>query len=487
MRDWRSTTLAPLVGMILLTAMACSATTSDFETCSDNSQCRAAFGIGSICGVDGLCELANPIARCDVAEPEPVDLLTNYESHHDTIVLGSLQDRSLATKRGREKSARLAIRQANRSGGLDGRLFGMVFCTVEIDPTFDNLDGDEAASAAANYLVDVVGVPAIVGPSSSARTQTVFLEVKNRSVLVMSPSASSTVLTTLESTTPGLLWRTAPPDSLQAAAIVEDMTARGISNVHVVHETGAYGEGLAIEFSDRFVAGSGTVSSSLFSDATQRDLAVDAAGANAEAQEVLFAAQTVDMVALNDRAVLDSNFAAKTFFVTDTAANDDFLTVASDVRFSDMRGSSPAPVDSSDPNYRTFLQAYLAEYSEDAGAFSFTAHAYDAAWLVLYGVAWSQLQEGGVTGPRIAAGLRQISDAAGTAIGIRQTTWQNVVEVFRAGDTIDVAGASGALDYDPATEETSGPVEVWTIGSPPGYDLMCEGIWTEADGLSSCP
>jgi hypothetical protein len=38
-----------------------------------------------------------------------------------------------------------------------------------------------------------------------------------------------------------------------------------------------------------------------------------------------------------------------------------------------------------------------------------------------------------------------------------------VVEKFRSGTAVNVHGASGELDYDPVTEETSGDIELWHI------------------------
>ena len=34
---------------------------------------------------------------------------------------------------------------------------------------------------------------------------------------------------------------------------------------------------------------------------------------------------------------------------------------------------------------------------------------------------------------------------------------------FAAGNGVDVTGASGALDFDPATEELTGSFEVWVV------------------------
>ena len=41
--------------------------------------------------------------------------------------------------------------------------------------------------------------------------------------------------------------------------------------------------------------------------------------------------------------------------------------------------------------------------------------------------------------------------------------WSTVLAQFRQGTAVDIAGTSGSLDYDPATEETTGPVNVWVI------------------------
>lgn len=63
--------------------------------------------------------------------------------------------------------------------------------------------------------------------------------------------------------------------------------------------------------------------------------------------------------------------------------------------------------------------------------------------------------------------------SAGAPIEARSTEWGKVVESFREGKSVDVRGASGDLDYDPATEETSGDIETWRIedGEIRGIDV----------------
>src|SRR6185503_2125345 len=60
--------------------------------------------------------------------------------------------------------------------------------------------------------------------------------------------------------------------------------------------------------------------------------------------------------------------------------------------YAKVRGTRPAPAQG--VLFNTFAAAYSAEYDEDANSSGFTPHSYDAAWLVVYGVAWAKLVEG---------------------------------------------------------------------------------------------
>jgi branched-chain amino acid transport system substrate-binding protein len=443
------------------------------EACTDDRQCRSAFGFGSTCGDDGLCRRAEPNPRCTEAFPD--DLLDAPEFHADTLVIGNLMDRSLETQQARERAARLAFTQANDSGGIEGRALGVVFCTVEENEALDSLSRQEAAVASAEYLVEELGVPAIVGPSASSDTQAVFEALRDTGTLIVSPAATSPALTDIDVTSPsdaapGLLWRTAPPDSLQGAAIAADMERRAVGDVAVIHAAGAYGEGLARELRRAF---SGEVTLFPFDDTTARDEAVAEAGAGAFEEVLFISSQTADAVSFLNASALLSAYDGKGIFLTDAAANADFLdgtrTNASE-RYPQIRGTRPAVP--SGFVYDLFAGAYGAAYSgEDVSRFSFTAHAYDAAWMVIYGLAWATLQEDEIRGETIARGLRQLS--AGPALEVRPADFQPLVQAFRQGESVDIAGASGSLDYDPATEETRGPIDVWTI-SADGSSIVVE-------------
>jgi hypothetical protein len=51
----------------------------------------------------------------------------------------------------------------------------------------------------------------------------------------------------------------------------------------------------------------------------------------------------------------------------------------------------------------------------------------------------------------------------GSEFEVKATTWLDIVERFSAGEGVNVRGSSGELDFDPATEETSGEIELWIV------------------------
>jgi branched-chain amino acid transport system substrate-binding protein len=461
----------------LLVIAGCSATRFDQTPCQDHAECREAFGFGSVCTSEGLCDQATLSARCNSSYPE--DLFTRPARYRDAVVLGALMDHSSAAHLVREKAVRLAIKEVGEAGGLEGRPVGLIMCDIAQDSRIDTRSRTAAAVVAGEYLARTLGTAAIIGPSASTDVQQVWQTVAPLGTVVITPAASSAALTELEPVStderPGLLWRIAPPDSLQGRVIAEDMLARNVRQVSVVRENGAYGEGLADLFAARFGKGGGLVQVvSVGSDSQIGSAAADAvsgrsAGSGA-AQEVLFISSQQDWVIrfLNATGGLPS-YSTEHLFLTDAAANLSVFSGAATAAalFPRIRGTRPAPRGLDDYVYAAFVANYKAEYAgEDPAAATFSAHAYDATWLALFGAAWSLLREGAVSGTGISRGLRHVS--AGPPTRIIPASWPGVVAAFRGGAQVNVSGASGELDFDPVTREASAPIEVWTVTSAAG-------------------
>lgn len=466
-------------GLLALLA-SCTFTRTSVDSCSTNADCRAGFGIGSICKPDdGLCAKAPVNPRCTRTFPE--DLLSRPESYPNAIVLGSLIVGSIESQRARENATRLAIQEVNEQGGLDGRLFGVVFCDVAEDPKFDSLKRADAVVTTGNYLADAIGVPAIVGPSASPDVIAVFNALKAKDVLVISPSATSPELTgaDVEQATdeqPGLLWRTAASDTEQGRAIADYLASAKrtpeVNNVSVVFEKGAYGEGLEKVFREAFSQkkpGS-TITTKGFTagNTGERNAAVVDAAKPGPQYVLFFSSQSGDqsdfVVGVKDL----STYQNVSLFLSDTAANADLLNNAASASavFPKIRGTRPAIPQGS--VYELFKFSYQAAFNDDPNRFTFVPHAYDATWLVLYGSAYSLRRESRITGLGIAHGLRRVAPGPDGAINVAPGSWRQIVDDLAADKPVKLTGASGDLDYDPSTEETKGAIEFWRIsGAPP--------------------
>ncbi len=466
-----------LLIVVSLALASCTLTRTSVDKCKANADCRTAFGSGFVCGGDGLCTLAPPNPRC--TETFPPDVLTRPQSYPGVVLLGYEILRGIDTQQARANAVRLAATQVNEKGGLGARQFGVVFCDVAENTQYDSLKRTDAAVADAKYLVDVIGVPAIIGPSASPDVLAVFQAVKGEDVLVISPSATSPELTSADITMtptddrPGLLWRTAPSDVLQGVAIDKYLVSLSpsVTNVAMIEESGAYGEGLGGVFADAFTKAGRTVKAIPFASgvSSERDAAVVAAPGTMPQYVLFLSSLSADGIAFLEAVGSLGSYAKIDLFLTDSAANKDVLTGAMSASSVFPRVAGSRPSVPAGPVHDLFRTSYSAAFKQDPDEFTFVAHAYDAAWLVFYGAAWAVLHEHALSGTPIARGLRHVS--AGEALDVSPANWEHIRDTLAAGQSVNVTGASGALDYDPATEETTGLVDIWKI-SPDGTQIQ---------------
>lgn len=455
--------------------LGCSAVSSvDYVECTESAECRAAFGLGHTCGAAGLCEAVAAFERCEAVYPQ--DLFKAPEKYRDVVLIGSLFDHTPETGDGKlVKATSLAIAEANETGLADGRLFGVVHCGYQEDTDLDELSSEEAAVESAKYLVDTLGAAAIVGPGTSGLAEAVYRELADprhaERTLVISPSATSPSLTDIDVDEPGLFWRTAPPDTLIGKVLAEYMNDESVTAAAVLYEGGAYGKGLFLELKGHFEAEfGGEIDAYEYTDPKQIPAILNQLVQSYEPDPsfgVVFIASEVAQVTafLNGAAAAEPTkqlLTGSKVFLGDAARNEDVLEQtpsAADI-YPHIRGVFPGVP--SGTVYDLFLTTYAAEWSEQATDASYSAHTYDATWLAIYGAAWSYFQhEGRITGPFMAEGLQRVS--AGAPININSTSWNSVKKAFKEGVGVNVRGASGELDYDPETEETSAPVERWVI------------------------
>jgi len=470
-------TFLPAFGLFAVAAataaltVACSvASKVDYAECSASSECRSAFGLGWVCGDAGLCEEVALNERCDSVFPK--DLLSAPDKYPDAIIFGSLFDHNTANgDLILVKAANLAITEANASGLTDGRVFGMVHCDYQEDEDIDGLTSDVAAVEGAKFLVDQMGVSAIVGPGTSGLAEAVFKELQLPAhapqALMISPSATSPSLTDIDvrdGDNPGLFWRSAPSDSVLSQVLAERMTEGGITTAYVIFADDSYSSGLANALDKNFAP---TLNRVGFSDQSGvvpalTDVAKNPSGAGVAV--VFIGADVAQVVAFLNGASGFPFYSDVDIFLGDAAYNTDVITQTKGQAASlypKIRGVFPGSP--SGDVYNNFAANYKVAYNEDPANASYSPYTYDAAWLAIYGAAWAEYQREGFTGLDLAFGLQQVSSPTGLAVDLNRASWNTVKSQFKDGKGINIRGASGELDFDPVTEETSAEVIFWKI------------------------
>jgi len=482
--------LLTLMSISSLVAPGCTAS-RESAACETTTECRDAFGPGFVCQDSGLCELGQIDARC--LGQYPTDLLTMPEKYKNYIVLGSLL-RAQGKEKARHDAAQLALEAVNQFledqegeyPSLIGTRFGIVQC--------HHSGSAEEVAELAEYLVETIQTPGIIGPASSLATETAFKRVnigedesELRRAFFISPSATSTALTALEETSPGLLWRTAPMDDGQGRLMGEFAVDSGKKFIAIYEET-PYGEGLFAElekaagdlcencgFSFRADSADKIPLTRLLTETRTRE-------AIAEAELIFFIGAQEDHLDEMIERLATSDFDGKKLFFSDAAASVDTVNGLPEELTDRIEGTRPKAAEEGEAT-RFFTAAYEARHDETPLIHSFTAHAYDASWLMLLAALRARLKDDVVSPVGLGTGMQTLSDERWRDLSsddcpvdlvegdcppltLDASRLPELIRSLRSRGYVDVQGASGPLDYSSINEElenSSSAFEFWHL------------------------
>jgi len=496
---------AAVIPMVVGVAVSgCLLTNINQDDCVSDNECIAAFGYGSSC-VDGYC--GEPLTcatghdcriafgggacvdgRCSgTLVPDPFDACTSFEPEglaasaligdESPLVIGAVFRVDDSSDHRRANAARLAIREVNEVGGLvDGREVAMVICDNGGE---DNALEEDArrirTEGVVDHLAGVLGVPFIVGPTTSSDSLIAVNHLLSQRypTLFISPSATSPALTNQsdkldEDDDFGLFWRTAPSDALQgealAAAVVGVHPAPDplIVKVAVMYIADAYGEGLANVFQQNWGA-SDTALHPFDGDADFAEIVQQAMVVQPDAIMIV-AIEAQHTTTLLEELSKQPSMSMLPVYLTDGSKDAEYLldpdlpTEVRDIIFNRLVGTAPAPPEGEASNL--FEANFRAAFGEDPTGFSFTANAYDAAYVGAAGVVYASQNTFNFDGRNIAAGLARL--ISGTSFAVGKTDWPGVKQGLTAeAKTVDIVGVSGALDFDVDSGEPPAPIEVW--------------------------
>jgi branched-chain amino acid transport system substrate-binding protein len=442
------------LGLLAVSLGGCSLWVGGFEECAADTDCRD----GRVCR-ERYCVI-DPV-------PEGCGRVEGAADAPGVITLGATLPLTSGGQTDQSEvmglnALLLALEEVNQRDGVGGRRFALHVCDTRGE-------GDRIRAQAA-WLADQQGAPAII-TSGSGHTLAASAETIGRGVLLISATATSPELTTLPDShqgSVGLVWRTAPSDAIQGAVVADillnDAAYASVQRVGLLYLFDPYGQGLASVLLEAFEGTSRT----LLPIPYDRGAAVDAAVNQLDA----FDPDLTILVGFPDDLTRALNLAAgkpnlgpsagHQWFFTDSAKDPQLISGTTTP--GQLEGSlGTAPAQGAGSAYAQFRASFQTRYGADPGQFSFTAHSYDALYLLALGSAFAVGEDGqgAVTGVRIAQGLTKLS--AGTTLQLRPTDLTPAKGALQRGESINVVGASGNLDFDPATGEAPSPIEVWRV------------------------
>jgi len=208
----------------------------------------ASFQVATVDAAGSLIPGAIRSARADEdafdTPPTPVDVLGGPPADGVLRVGVLLDSAGVDALSGNAQRAAITLAMADVNDG--GGVLGSPMELVDGDPG----DSTSSAETAAATLM-TSGVDAVIGPVSNDRAATVITQVVATGRIAMSASASGA---SLDVDDRGLLFRTVPPDILQARALADVVTGDGLLRPTLVIDAEPNSVAFATEFDGRLVA-----------------------------------------------------------------------------------------------------------------------------------------------------------------------------------------------------------------------------------------
>ena len=338
-------------------------------------------------------------------------------------------------------SAELAMKEVSDSNLLLG---GTKVQPVRADSTCTDA---AAARAAAERLITSERVNAIVGADCSGVTTAVIQNVAvPRGVLMISPSATSPALTTVQDN--GLFFRTAPSDARQGEIIAQMLREQGIRSAALTFTNNDYGRGLANSISTNFRNQGGRITLSAAHEDGKGDYSAEVAALAAAGGDILIVAGYLDQGGRGIiRSALDSG-AFSRFFLPDGMIGDS-LPQAIGPRLNGTTGIKPGSNSPGGQRFETIAKA------ANINVGPYTQQSYDAAALILLAMQAAKSTDAA----KFKDKIMEVANGPGEKIYAGELA--KGLRILAAGGKIDYEGASAVKLVEPG--ESSGSYATYTV------------------------
>lgn len=440
----------PVVALGTLGALGCSFTTgSGFTECAADTECSPT----SAC-----------VRHYCLPLPQTCDRIEGSFDRGDRIPLATLvpllADGSASQQElVRLEAMRLALSEANASGGLDHHPYGLFSCDV--------LPEDEAGvKALTRWLVENLEVPAIFSSGSSRTRWAADNDARtDAGTFIMSATATSAALVSIHANR-GNVWRVAPPDTQQArvmrSLIVE---ADAGTSVSILYQEGDYGAGFKVALSAELQqAGFQTVlveySPPLDDTGATAAIGRLAGGSTGTTVVIGFPGDVAMLAGAASKVAALLPDAGHRWILSDAAKAPAIFTSVTKQVLEGALGTAPAQ--GRGVAFHNFQQSFASRYpSINVTDYSFTAHSYDAMWLTLAATAWASHGGRPITGRGMGEAMGHLAE--GNEVSLLGSSWVDLALNLSNHTAVNVEGSSGHLVFDVSVGAPSSDYEVWTV------------------------
>jgi branched-chain amino acid transport system substrate-binding protein len=347
------------------------------------------------------------------------------------------------------KAVKLAVQQLGEAAGKAG-------LDTKFKLTSEDTQSDPQAAISAARKAVSSGATCIVGPTSTPDATAMLNSVTKVRKIPMLPTATSTALRDVEDD--GTVYRTTPPDSLQAQALVQGVEkALGGADgktVAIGFQNAPYGEGLSNSFKEAWEAKGGTIQGPVGYDPGQPSYDSEAGKLTEGDPDAYVIADFPDTFGKVAAALLRTGeFDATKLWVSDALA---VSPIPKSIPAEALDGAhvTSAGSPSGTKQARTFFDAYEKASGPKEGAL--IANSFDST--ILCGLA--AVAAGSNKGEDVAAEIGEIDGPQG-----KPFTYLDLpaaMKAARSGETIHYVGVSGPIEFDADGDTSSGLYDVST-------------------------
>lgn len=336
----------------------------------------------------------------------------------------------------------LAVQEINEAGGVLGSDVEVVHA--------DSSDADHG-EVATQSVTDLLSqdVQVIIGAASSSVTFNVVDDITGAEVVQISPANTATGLSGYSD----YYFRTAPPDTVQGAALGNLITGDGKANIGILVFNDDYGTSLRDVVKSTVEEAGATVvygNPGEEFDPAASSFATDVTAlmaASPDAVVILAFEQTKQIIPELVAAGVDPS----TIYMVD-GNTADYSADFEAGTLEGAQGTIPGAFPSDD------FQARLKEVDPNLTDYAYGPESYDATILA----ALAAVKGGGTDGPTIQANLAAVSGADG---GEECSTFADCVDLIEGGDDIHYVGQAGIGPFNEDNDPSSAFIGVYQYGA----------------------